>query len=65
MPKGEQINVKFDTDYTDLKKSESTNISTIEVREHLINNYQNHIRFSLMVPFWTHQTVKQDSLFLN
>ena len=38
------INAKFDTDYTDLKKSESTNILTIEVREHLINNYQNHIK---------------------
>ena len=29
---------------SDLKKSESTNILTIEVREHLINNYQNHIK---------------------
>ena len=38
------INAKFDTDYTDLKKSESTNILTIEVREHLIDNYQNHIK---------------------
>ena len=40
----EHINAKSDTDYTDLKKSESTNILTIEVREHLINNYQNHIK---------------------
>ena len=44
MPQGGHTNVKFDTDYTDLKKSESTNILTIEVREHLINNYQNHIK---------------------
>ena len=44
MPQWEHINAKFDTDYTDLKKSESTNILTIEVREHLINNYQNHIK---------------------
>ena len=27
-----------------MKKSESTNILTIEVREHVINNYQNHIK---------------------
>ena len=27
-----------------MKKSESTNILTTEVREHLINNYQNHIQ---------------------
>ena len=40
----EHINAKSDTDYTDLKKSESTNILTSEVREHLINNYQNHIK---------------------
>ena len=40
----EHINAKSDTDYTDLKKSESTNILTIEVREYLINNYQNHIK---------------------
>ena len=44
MPQWEHINAKFDTDYTDLKKSESTNILTIEVREHLINNYQNQIK---------------------
>ena len=44
MPQWEQINAKFDSDYTDLKKSESTNILAIEVREHLINNYQNHIK---------------------
>ena len=44
MPQWEHINAKFDTDYTDLKKSESTNILTIEVREHVINNYQNHIK---------------------
>ena len=44
MPQREHINAKFDTDYTDLKKSESINILTIEVREYLINNYQNHIK---------------------
>ena len=36
--------LKFDIDYTDLKKSESTNISATEAREHLINDYQNHIK---------------------
>ena len=41
MPQWEHINAKFDTD---LKKSESTNILTTEVREQLINNYQNHIK---------------------
>ena len=46
MPQWEHINSKFDTDYTDLKKSESTNILTIEVREHVNNNYQNHIKIS-------------------
>ena len=35
---------KFDTDYTDLMKSESTNILAIEVREHVNNNYQSHIK---------------------
>ena len=44
MPQWEHINTKFDTDYTDLKKSESTNILSIQVREHLNNNYQNHIK---------------------
>ena len=44
MPQWEHINAKIDTGYTDLKKSESTNILTTEVREHLINNYQNHIK---------------------
>ena len=44
MPQWEHRNAKFDTDYTYLKKSESTNILTTEVREHLINNYQNHIK---------------------
>ena len=44
MPQWEHINAKFDTDYTDLKKSESTNILAIQVREHLINKYQNHIK---------------------
>ena len=44
MPQWEHINAKFDTDYTDLKKSESTNILAIQVREHLNNKYQNHIK---------------------
>ena len=43
MPQWEHINAKIDTDYTDLKKSESTNILAIQVREHLNNKYQNHI----------------------
>ena len=45
------MNAKFDTDYTEKKKekkekrrSESTNILAIEVRERLNNNYQNHIK---------------------
>ena len=45
MPQWEHINAKFDTDYTDLKKSESASILIIEVREHLNNKYQNHINF--------------------
>ena len=44
MPQWEHINAKFDTDYTDLKKSESTNILAIQAREHLNNKYQNHIK---------------------
>ena len=44
MPQWEHINSKFDTDYTDLKKSESTNVLAIEVREHLNNNYGNNIK---------------------
>ena len=44
MPLWDHINAKFDTDYTDLKKSESTNILAIQVREHLKNKYQNHIK---------------------
>ena len=44
MPQWEHINAKFDTDYTDLKKSESTNILAIQVREHLNNKYQNQIK---------------------
>jgi len=39
MPQWEHINAKFDTDYIDLKKCESTNILTIETRERLNNNY--------------------------
>ena len=54
MPQLEHINAKFDTDYTDLKKSESTNILATEVREHLNNNYQNHIKISMMVLFYIH-----------
>ena len=44
MPQSEHIAAKFDTDYTDLKKSEYTNSLTIEVRKRFINNYQNHIK---------------------
>ena len=44
MPQWEHINAKFYTDYTDLKKRESANILIIEVREHLINSHQNHIK---------------------
>ena len=44
IPQWEHINAKFDTVYTDLKKSESTNILTIQIREHLNNKYQNHIK---------------------
>ena len=45
MPQWEHINAKFDTDYTDLKKSESTNIHlAIQVREYLNNKYQNDIK---------------------
>ena len=53
MPQWEHINARFDTDYTDLKKSESTNILAIQVRGHL-NNIKIILRFLLMVPFWTH-----------
>ena len=44
MPQWEHINAKSDTDYTDLKKNESTNILAIQVREHLNNKYQKHIK---------------------
>ena len=44
MPQWEHINAKFDIDYTDLKKSEYTNILAIQAREHLKNKYQNHIK---------------------
>ena len=44
MPEWEHINAKFDTDYTDLKASESTHILAVEVRGHVINSYQNHIK---------------------
>ena len=44
VPQWEHISARFDTDYTDLKKSESTNILAIQVREHLNNKYQNHIK---------------------
>ena len=43
-PQCEHIYAKFDADYTDLKKSESTNILAIEVRQYLNNNYQNYIK---------------------
>ena len=44
MPQWEHKNAKFDTDYTDSKKSENTNILVIEAREHLNNTYSNHIQ---------------------
>ena len=44
MPQWEHINVKFDTDYTDLKKSESKNILAIQGREQLNNKFQNLIK---------------------
>ena len=44
MPQWEHINATFDTDYVDLKKSESTNILAIQVREPVNNTYQNHIK---------------------
>ena len=44
MPQWEHRNAKFDTDHTDLKKSETANILDIEVREYLNNNYQNRIK---------------------
>ena len=55
MPQWEHINAKFDTDYTDLKKSESTNILAIQVSEHLNNKYQNHIKIFTdgSVPTWS------------
>ena len=40
----EHTNAKFYTDYTDLEKSESTNILAIQVREHLNKKYQNQIK---------------------
>ena len=43
MRQWEHINAKFDTSYTDSKKSETTNISAKEVRDLLNKNYQNHI----------------------
>ena len=44
IPQWEHRNAKFDTDHTDLKKSETANILSIEVREYLNNNYQNRIK---------------------
>ena len=44
MPQWEHINAKFYTDYNDLKKSESTNILAVQIREHLNHKYQNHIK---------------------
>ena len=46
MPQWEHINTKFDTDYPDLKKGKSTNILAIQVRKHLNNKYQNHIKIA-------------------
>ena len=39
MPQWEHINAKFDNDYTDLKKSESTNILAIHVREQVQKSF--------------------------
>ena len=44
MPQWEHKNTKFDTDYTDSKKSENANILVIEAREHLNKTYPNHIK---------------------
>ena len=63
MSQWEHINTKFDTDYTDLKKSESTKILTIEVREHLNNKYQNHI--NIFTDGSVLDSLEQDSSFLN
>ena len=41
-------------DYNDLEKSESTNILAVEVREHINNKYQNHIKIFTDGSFWTH-----------
>ena len=45
MPQWEHKNAKFDTDYTNSKKSENTNSLLIEAREHLNKTYPNHIEF--------------------
>ena len=44
MPQWEHVNAKFDTDYTDLKNSKSTNVFAVEIREHLNNKYPNHMK---------------------
>ena len=44
MPQWEHKDAKCDTDYTDSKKSENTNILVIEAREHIKNTYPNHIQ---------------------
>ena len=59
MPQWEHINAKFDTD---LKKSESTDILAIHVREHLNNKYQNHIKIFTDGSFLDKE---QDWSFLN
>ena len=64
MPQWEHINAKFDTDYTDLTKSESTNILAIKVREHPNNKYQNHIKIFTDGSVMDSSTVEQDSAFL-
>ena len=42
MPQWEHKNAKFDTDYTDSKKNENTNILVIEARKDRNNTYPNH-----------------------
>ena len=43
MPQWEHRSARFDTDYTDSKKSAYANILAIDVRKYLNDNYQNHI----------------------
>ena len=62
MPQWEHVNAKFDTDYTDLKNHKSTNVFAVEIREHLNNKYQNHIKIFTDGSFLDKE---QDWSFLN